>query len=229
MIADAEGRVRRSAIEKAKSDYKNARERQAEAKEATNQSFYARATRLTLESRAYVKSALIQSGPAENDPDVVGRALDQTDDALQRVNEILEDQSAPRQKRIFDALHERQEGARRLYKNGTMRASYTETRQVRDGVVDLLRQCADLPVSRETAGKALRRAERVIAQTRQEMGPRSVSQALRLEREAELQLGRARASYARNSYRDALLHAKLVERHLQRAMEARRLATTQSG
>jgi hypothetical protein len=61
------------------------------------------------------------------------------------------------------------------------------------------------------------------------MGPKPVALAAQLERDAQLQLGRARSSFTRNSYKDALLHSKLVERHLQRAMEARRFATNQSG
>lgn len=228
-INDAEGRVRRSGSDKARSDFKNARDRQAEAREARYQAFYARADRLTLEARAYVKSAMIQAGPRENDPEVVGRAIDQTDDALDRAKQILEDAEPMAHRRTFESLRDRQEDARRLYKNGALRSAYAETRDVRGGVLELLKQCADLPVSRETARKALRRAERALAQTRKEIGPRPVVRAARLERDAELQLARARSSFARNSYKDALLHSKLVERHLQRAMEARRFATNQSG
>jgi hypothetical protein len=228
-ISDAEGRVRRSASDKARSDFKNARDRQAEAREARYQAFYARANRLTLEARAYVKSAMIQAGPRENDPEVVGRAIDQTDDALDRAKHLLEDAAPMTHRRTFESLRDRQEDARRLYKNGAMRSSYAETRDVRDGVLELLKQCADLPVSRETARKALRRAERALAQARKEIGPKPFVRAAQLERDAELQLARARSSFARNSYKDALLHSKLVERHLQRAMEARRFATNQSG
>jgi len=228
-LADAEGRVRRSGNDKARSDYRNARDRQWEAKEARAQSLFARSARLTLEARAYVKSALIQAGPRENDPEVVGRALDQTDDALQRAKDILEDGAAARHRRLFVTLRDRQEDARRLYKNGAVRGAYAETRDVRRGVLALLRKCADLPVSREIARKAVRRAEQALAQTRKEMGPRPVSQAVRLERAAALQMARARSSYVRSQYRDALIHAKLVERNLQRAVEARRVATSQSG
>jgi hypothetical protein len=228
-IIAAEGRVQRTRNEKVRSDYRNARARQAEAKDASVQSFYARAARLTLEARAYVKSALIQAGPPENDPAVVGRALSQTDDALGRAREILDAGGTKRLRRIYQVLRDRQEGARRLYKNGTIRGAYAETREVRGGVLDLLRQCADLPVSRETARRALRRAERVVAQSNREfIGPKGVPRALELEREAGQQLKRARVSFARSAYRDALLHAKLVERHMQRAMEARRLATNHS-
>jgi hypothetical protein len=228
-IATAEGRVSRATSEKARSDYRNARLRQNEAKDACGLSFYARATRLTLEARAYVKSALIQAGPPENDPAVVSRAIAQTDDALGRAREILESGGAPRLNGIYEDLREQQEDARRLYKNGALRGAYAETKEVRNGVLDLLRQCADLPVSRETARKALRRAERVMSQSKREIGPKDSAQARELEREAEQQLARARSSFVKESYRDALLHAKLVERHLQRAMEARRLATNQSG
>jgi hypothetical protein len=229
MIAGAEGRVRRSGSDKAHTDFRNSRERQTEAREANAQSFFARANRLTLEARAYLKSALIQAGPAENDPDVVGRALDQTDDALERGKDIVDAASSSRQRLMLKNLQDAQENARRLYKNGVMRGAYAQTRQVRSGVLDLLRQSADLPVTRETARRALRRAERVLAQTRNDMGPKAAARALRLERDAELQLGRARLSFARSAYRDVLLHSKLVERHLQRAMEARRLAANQNG
>ncbi|HTM01773.1 MAG TPA: hypothetical protein VL503_11710 [Candidatus Omnitrophota bacterium] len=228
MIAGLEGRVRRSASDKSRSDLRNARERQTEAREASGQSFYARANRLTLEARAYLKSALIQAGPPESDPEVVGRALEQTDDALARGKDIVEAASFSRQRLMLKSLQDRQENARRLYKNGYVRSAYGETRDVRNGVVDLLRQCADLPVSRDTARRALRRAERVLVQTKKEMGSRPASRALRLERDAELQLARARDSFSRNAFRDTLLHSKLVERHLQRAMEANRLATNQS-
>ena len=227
-IATAEGRVSRATSEKAHSDYRNARLRQNEAKDACGQSFYARATRLTLEARAYVKSALIQAGPPENDSAVVARAISQTDDALGRAREILESGGTPRLNGMYENLRNQQEDARRLYKNGALRDAYAETKEVRNGVLDLLRECADLPVSRETARKALRRAERVMSQSKREIGPKDSGEARELEREAEQQLARARASFEKESYQDALLHAKLVERHLQRAMEARRLATNQS-
>jgi len=226
MITGAEGRIDRSGSDKARTDLRNARERQNEAKEARGQAFYARSNRLTLEARAYLKSALIQAGPPENDPEVVGRALDQTDDALERGKDIVEAAASSRHRLVLKSLLERQEAARRLYKNGVMRGAYTETRDVRSGVVDLLRQCANLPVSRDTARQALRRAERVLAQTQKEIGPKASPRAHQLERDAELQLGRARVSFARAAYRDVLLHAKLVERHLQRAVEAKRLAVS---
>lgn len=227
MIAAAEGRVRRSASDKAMSDLRSSRGRQAEAKEARSQSFYARANRLTLEARAYLKSALIQSGPPENDPEVVGRALHDTDRALERGKDIVEGASSSRHRRVLRTLEARQERARRLYKNGAIRGAYAETREVRSGVLALLRQSANLPVSRETARKALRRAERVVEQSGKESGLKASSRALRLEQEAREQLGRARLSFRKDAYRDVLLHAKLVERHIQRALEARRLATSQ--
>jgi len=227
-IATAETRVARATSDKARSDYKNARLRQNEAKDACVQSFYARAARLTLEARAYVKSAVIQAGPADNDPAVVSRAISQTDDALGRAKEILDGGGSARLNRMYEDLRKEQEDARRLYKNGVIRGAYAQTKEVRNGVLDLLRQCADLPVSQETARKALRRAERVMSQSKREIGPKGSPQAMDLEREAEQQLSRARASFEKESYRDALLHSKLVERHLQRAMEARRLATNQS-
>ena len=229
LIAGAEGRVHRSASEKALADLRSSRSRQAEAKEARGQSFYARANRLTLEARAYLKSALIQVGPPENDPEVVRRALDETDRALERGKDIVEGASSSRHRRVLRALETRQERARRLYKNGAIRGAYAETREVRSGVLSLLRQTANLPVSRETAGMALRRAERVVEQAQKDGGAKASPRALRLEAEAREQLDRARLSYRRSAYRDVLLHSKLVERHIQRAVEARRLATNPGG
>jgi transposase len=224
MIAGADGRIRRSGNDRARSDLKNSRERQVEAREAVVQSFYARANRLTLEARAYVKSALIQAGPPENDPEVVARALDQSDDALARGKDVLEAASATRLLRSLAALRDQQEDARRLYKNGVMRSAYEETREVRSGVVDLLHRCADAPVSRETAKKALRRADQAEAQARKDLGPRNPSQVRRLQHQAEEQLARAHDSFAKSAYRDSFLRAQLVERTLQRALDASRLA-----
>ena len=225
MIAGADGRVRRSGNDRARSDLKNSHERQVEAREAVAQSFYARANRLTLEARAYVKSALIQAGPPENDPEVVARALDQSDDALARGKEVLEAATATRLLRSLATLREQQEDARRLYKSGVMRPAYDETRDVRNGVVDLLRRCADAPVSRDTAKKALRRADQAATQARKDLGPRNPSEVRQLQHEAEAQLSRAHGSFDQGAFRDSFLRAQLVERTLQRAIDASRIAS----
>ena len=226
MLTEADGRVARNGSGSSRDDLRHGRERQIESRAAMDQSFYARAMRLTLEARAYAKSALTKLGPADSDPQVVARAIDQTDDALHRAKDVLEDGAGAKLHRRYVALAEDQEGARSLYKQGSLRAAYGRTRDVRDGVLDLLRQCENLPVSKDVARKALRRAEQAMAQTQKEMRGRPSPGAQRLERDAALQLAKARSAYGRRSYRDALLHAKLVERHLQRAMEFHRLAVT---
>jgi hypothetical protein len=228
-LAEAEGRVARNGSGSSRDDLRHGRERQTEARAAMEQSFLARAMRLTLEARAYAKSALTKLGPAENDPQVVARAIDQTDDALHRAKDVLEDGAARKLRRRYAALETEQEEARALYRRGAIRGAYARTREVRDGVLELLRQCENLPVSKDVARKALRRAEEAMAQTQKETRGRSSAGAQRLERDASLQLAKARSAYGRKSYRDALLHAKLVERHLQRAMEFHRLAATQTG
>ena len=229
LLSDADGRTARTGNSSSREDLRHGRERQVEAKAAAEQTFYARAMRLTLESRAYAKSALTKVGPAENDPQIVARAMDQTEDALHRAKDLIEEGAGAKQRRRYAVLRKDQEEARRLYANGALRGAYAQTRVVRDGVLELLRQCENLPVSEETARKALRRAERALAQTRREMGPRPSANARNLERNAVLQIGKARVSFGRSSYRDALLHAKLAERHLQRAVDLHRLATLQTG
>jgi len=99
---------------------------------------------------------------------------------------------------------------------------------VRDGVLQLLRDCADLPVSETTARKALKRAERARDRADEDLGAAPSAEARRYEREAKAQLQKARLAHARRNYRETLLYAKLVERNLELAVAAQRLAISRN-
>jgi len=229
LLASVEPKVNRSGDDKAKDDLATAVARQVEARQAMVESQFARAMRLTLEARAFGKSAATKVGPLEDDPDAVGRALEQTDDALARARDIIiEGTVAPKTKRTQDALETRQKGARDLLREGKTRRAFEETRHVRDGVLQLLRECADLPVSEATAKKALKRAERATERADEDLGGNPTAEAKRLEREGRAQLLKARMALARRNFRETLLYAKLVERKLELAVGAQRLAISRS-
>lgn len=228
MLVEVGAKVGRTKNEKARAELENGRARQLDSKSALASRFYARAMRLTLEARAFGKSALIKVGPADQDPDFVAKALEQTDDALHRADDLIEGGADSRTHVRIESLGKQQGEARQVYKDGDYPKAYTLTRRVRDGVLDLLRQLSDLPVTESTARRAIRRAEHAMTQGEEELGAHPTAQAKRLEMEARVQMQKARASYARKSYRDALLHAKLVERNLEIAIDAERVATSRS-
>ena len=228
LLASVEPKVNRSGSDKAKDDLATAVTRQVEARQAISENQFARGMRLTLEARAFVKSAAAKVGPLEDDPDAVGRALEQTDDALARARELIDDSGDPRAKRSHETLEAKQKGARILLRDGKTRRAFAETRQVRDGVLQLLRS-AEIPVSEEAAKKALRRAERATELADGDLGAHPAAEARRYEREARAQLQKARVAHARRNYRETLLYAKLVERNLELAVAAQRLALNRNG
>lgn len=227
LLSAVEPKVNRSGNDKAKDDLASAVSRQVEARQAMDGNLFARAMRLTLEARAFGKSAATKVGPLEDDPDAVGRALEQTDDALARAREIIET-APPKARNSYDALETQQKSARDLHKEKKTRRAYAETRRVRDGVLQLLRECANLPVSEATARKALKRAERATERADGDLGASPTAEARRLDREAKAQLQKARVAHARGNYRETLLYAKLVERNLERAIGAQRLAISRN-
>jgi len=227
LLATVEPKVNRSGNDKAKDDLASAVARQVEARQAMDGNLFARAMRLTLESRAFGKSAATKVGPLEDDPDAVGRALEQTDDALARAREFIE-AAPPKAKISYDALEAQQKAARDLHREKKTRRAYAETRRVRDGVLQLLREAANLPVSEATARKALKRAEHATGRADEDLGASPTAEARRLEREAKMQLQKARVAHARRNYRETLLYAKLVERNLERAIGAQRLAISRN-
>ena len=229
ILRSVKAKVVRSFNKKAREEFVTATTRQREAREALGENLYARAERLTMEARGIAREIAVHLGPPEDDADYVSMTLDRTDDALGRAREVLREAgTAPDRKRLT-ALERRQKEARRLYKDGSTRRAYASTREVRDGVLALLRECDDLPVREETAEKALKRASRSLEQAKGELGERLNAAAERLAREARAQMVKARAAFARKNYRDTLLHSKLVERNLELAVSAQRSATNRSG
>ena len=222
-------KAERSTNRRARQEYQAAVQRQAEARESLEESFFARASRLTLEARAMAERASVHLGPPEEDPEFVSTTLGRTDDALGRAKEIIDGGGGPAERRRLNALESGQKEARALYKGGNIRASYEATRTVRDGVLTLLRQCDRLPVPSSTAERALKRAARSLDLAEPELGDRVGTAVRRLVRDARAQLTKARVAFARKNYRDTLLHSKLVERKLELALAAQRSATNRSG
>jgi hypothetical protein len=58
----------------------------------------------------------------------------------------------------------------------------------------------------------------------EDLGAHPTAEARRYEREARAQLQKARLARTRRNYRETLLYAKLVERNLELAVAAHRLA-----
>jgi hypothetical protein len=228
-ITAARKKVERTFNRSAKQDFEGAVQRQLEAREALDESFYARASRLTLEARATARQVTVRLGPPQDDPDFVAVMLTRTDDALGRAKEIIATGEGSDEELRWEELRDAQKDARGLYKEGKTRASYEATRKIRDGVLTLLRDCDDLPVPPATAERALKRAARALELAKSELGDRVSVTAHRLEREAQAQMTKARVAFARKNYRDTLLHSKLVERKLESAVAAQRSPTNRSG
>ena len=182
---------------------------------------YARAERLTLAARDFADRASRMVGPPREDPDYVEHVLRRTDDALERAKDVLRTGAARNAWNQHEDLKSEQKEAWRIFKAGDVGGAYRETQGVREGVLALLRQLQDLPVPRETAEKAIGGAQMALEQANRELGPKPSIEAVRLVRLANEYLAKARQSFSRGSYRSALLQAKVVERHVEHAVEFR--------
>ncbi|HET9952001.1 MAG TPA: hypothetical protein VFS09_09430 [Candidatus Eisenbacteria bacterium] len=222
-------KVIRSRNKKAREEFEKARGLQREAREALGQNLFARADRLTQESRTLARQIAVHLGPPQDDPDYVAGTLGRTDDAIGRAKEVLDGAGGNGERRRLESLERRQKEAHRLFKDGSTREAYGATRTVRDGVLQLLRDCDDLPVPAETAERALKRAARALEQVKSELGERPTRAAAKAARDAHSQMDKARGAYARKNYRDTLLYSKLVERDLELAVSAQRGTTSRNG
>ena len=229
LLRSVKAKVVRSFNKRAREEFAAATARQRQARESLTQNLYARAERLTLEARSLAREIAVHLGPPQDDADYVAMTLDRTDDALKRANEVLRDAGGEPERRRLNRLEQRQKEAWAFHKEGKTRKSYASTREVRDGVLTLLRDCDDLPVPEATAEKALKHASRSLDQAKGELGERLTASATRLAREARAQMAKAKAAFARKNYRDTLLHSKLVERNLELAVNAQRSATNHNG
>ena len=161
-------------------------------------------------------------GPPREDPDYVDHVLRRTDDALERAKDVLKTGAGRDAWSQHDELRQEQRDAWKVFKAGDIGSAYRQTLGVREGVLSLLRQLQDLPVPRETAEKAIGGAQAALEQASKELGPRPSLEAARLVRLASEYLAKARQSFSRGSYRSALLQAKVVERHVEHAVDVGR-------
>ncbi len=222
LIAVLRPKVLRSGSAKAQEQFTESMQREREAREAYDQNLFARAARLTREARTLAREAAIMVGPPEEDPVHVSRAIDYAEDALGLAEDAMATVRDATVRRRYADLKDQLADARHLYKTGAMKRAYAEAVAVRDGVLDLLAKCDEIPVSAETATKALKRAERAVDRVGKELGTKPIAPAQRWQREAQGQLGKARAAFVRKEFRDVVIHSKLVERNLDEAIAAQR-------
>jgi hypothetical protein len=195
---------------------------QSDSREASKVRQYARAERLTLAARDFADRASRMVGPPREDPGYVEHVLRRTDDAIERAKDVLRTGASRSAWRRHEDLTQEQKEAWKVFKGGDVGSAYKQTLGVREGVLVLLRQQRDLPVPRETAEKAIGGAQAALEQANRELGPKPSMEAVRLVRLATEYLVKARQSFNRGSYRSALLQAKVVERHVEHAVNVGR-------
>ena len=222
LIAVLRPKVFRTGNIAAKEHFQEAIKREGEARDAYEHRLYARAERLTREARSLAREAAVMVGPPEEDPVYVSRTIIHAGEALGLANDLLKGFGRPEFTKRYSGLEKDLDGARELYKAGEIKRAHARAIAVRDGVLELLRDCDDLPVSPDTASKALEGAERALERAKKELGAKPNASALRLQREAFGQLSKARSAFARKEYRDAVIHSRLVERNLENAVAAQR-------
>ena len=227
LISVLRPKVFRSGNSSAREHFGEAIKREQEARDACDLRLYARAARLTREARSLAREAAVMVGPPEEDPVYVSRAIEHAGDALGLAGDLLRSAARPSFTKRYAGLEQDLAGARELYKAGEMKRAHAKAIGVRDGVLELLRDFDDLPVSLDTASKALQGAEKALEQASKELGKKPNASALRLQREALDQFTKARSAFARKEYRDAVIHSRLVERNLENAVAAQRSETKQ--
>src|SRR6266571_3197938 len=151
-------KVFRSGNSKAQEHFGYAIKRERDAREAFDLRLYARSARLTREARSLARESAVMVGPPEEDPVYVSRAIEHAGDALGLAYDLLRSVDRPSFTKRYSGLEKDLEGARELYKAGEIKRAHAKAIAVRDGVLELLRDCDDLPVSPDTASKALQGA-----------------------------------------------------------------------
>jgi hypothetical protein len=204
-----------------------ARAFQGEARDAFRLQHYARAQRLTQAARDNSARAMRMAGPAVDDPENVKGVMDRTDDALDRLKEVVKrGGGGPAAARRYDRLKSDQKAARQRFRDADVSGAYQATIRVREGVLEMLRNkgAAGAPIPRETAEKAVKSAERAREKAGEDIGPRPKPEVAKLLALADQQLAKAHALVSRGSSTEALLRAKAAERQLERAVDAARPA-----
>lgn len=225
LISVLRTKVFRSGNTNAKDHFGEAIKRERDARDAYDLRLYARAARLTREARSLARESAVMVGPPEEDPVYVSRTIEHAGDALGLAADLVRSMERPSFTKRYAGLENDLAGARALYKAGEMKQAHAKAIAVRDGVLELLRDFDDLPVSPDTASKALQGAEKALEQASKELGKKPNPSALRLQREALDQLTKARSAFARKEYLDAVIHSRLVERNLENAVAAQRSET----
>jgi len=202
--------------------FTSALEFQSDSRDAYHDRQFARAERLTVAARDFTERASRMVGPPREDPDYVELILKRTDDALERAKDVLRNGASRNDWDRLNGLKNNQKDAWDVFKDGGLGAAYKQTLSIREGVLALLRQLEDLPVPRDTAEKAIGGAQAALEQASKELGPKAGPEATRQVRLAGEYLTKARQSFSRGSYRSALLQAKVVERHVEHAVDAAR-------
>jgi hypothetical protein len=222
LIAVFRGKVLRSGNTVAKEEFAEATRREKDAHDEYALNHFARSSRLTLEARNLARSAAVKVGPPEDDPYYVGRALDRAEDALKLAGDILDRDADPRCWARYEGLKAQYAEARHSYKDGRTRVAYQGAVEVRDGVLQILRDGKPVPVSAGSAEKAIGRADQAMDWATKELGKKVTLAAQHWQREAAAQMAKARTAFSRREYRDAVIYSKLVERNLEQAVAAQR-------
>jgi hypothetical protein len=222
LIRVLRAKIHRSGNTKAQERFLHARKREEEAREAFEQSQFARATRLTMEARTLAREAAVMVGPPDEDPAYVGRMLDRADDALHLAREVLDQGAGPSLWKRYHGLRNDLGRARELHEEGDTGEAYRSAIAVRNSVLDLLTEAEDLPIPASTASQAVRRVEQAMKRASEELGKSPREEAERWRRQAAGHLAKAKQSYARKDYRNSVLYSKLALRVLDQAVTAQR-------
>ncbi len=195
---------------------------QQDARSAYDLRQFARAQRLTLAARDYADRATRIVGPATDDPDYVKSVLERTDDALDRLKDVIRSLDRPRDTSRYESLKDDQRDAWKLFHGGDVRGGFTATVRVRDGVLDVFQRLPEVPISCGAADKAIKNAQGTREKAAAEIGARPPAEATRRLAQADGQLAKARAYLARGDCKEALLRAKAAEQQFERSVDAAR-------
>lgn len=223
LIRVLRAKIHRSGNSGAQERFTAAMKREREAREAFDQSHFARSSRLTHEARTLAREAAVMVGPPEEDPAYVARTLDRAGEALTLALEVFDQGAGGSIWKRYNGLKNDLTRARSLHKEGDTREAYRMALEVRNSVLDLLTEAEDLPIPASTASKALQRVEQAVNRASKELGPSPREEAAEWQREASGHLAKAKQSYGRKDYRSSMIYSKLALRVLDQAVTAQRI------
>jgi hypothetical protein len=222
LIRVLRAKIHRSGNPGAQERFSAAMKREREAREAFDQSQFARSSRLTHEARTLARESAVLVGPPEEDPAYVGRTLDRAGEALTLALEVFEQGADGTIWKRYNGLKNDLALARGLHKEGDTREAYRMALDVRNSVLDLLTEAEDLPIPASTASKAVQRVEQALNRASKDLGPSPKEEAAAWQREASGHLAKAKQCYGRRDYRSAVTYSKLALRVLDQAVTAQR-------